>query len=264
MTLPTRARACASFASFATFATLAACCLPAAAQSPTTGMPEGTTDVDLILIAALVPVSEGRSGMKTVVLPSISAQWSNGIFARPGEVGMQLSEDPMFKYGPLLSYGSRSRRADDRQHKSILGIEAGAFAYYQLAHNIAFHSSVMYGGGDDHRGVRLNLGGSYGMRLTTHQTLNAGVGMNVVNRGYMQSYFGISPEQAARSGKPAYRAGAGVKDISLSLRWNVGLSTKYALGSGITASRLVGSALDSPLVDTRSNTVLFTALTYHW
>ncbi|MDQ1816145.1 MipA/OmpV family protein [Massilia sp. CCM 9210] len=264
MTIPTRARACASFASLATFTTLAACCMPAAAQSPTTQMPEGTTDVDISLIAALVPVSEGRSAMKMIVLPTMSAQWSNGIFAEPGEVGMQLSEDPMFKYGPLLTYGSRSRRADDREDKFSLGIEAGAFANYQLAHNIAFHSSVMYGGGEDRRGVRLHLGGNYGMRLTAHQSLSAGAGMNVVNRGYMQSYFGISPEQAARSGRPAYRAGAGVKDIYLSLRWNVDLSTKYALTSGVSLARLMGSAADSPLTDSPHNAALFTMLTYHW
>ncbi|NHZ79483.1 hypothetical protein F2P44_09360 [Massilia sp. CCM 8695] len=264
MTIPTRARARASFASIATFTTLGACCLPAAAQSPTTQMPEGTTDVDISLIAALVQAKEGRSGMKAIVLPSISAQWSNGIFAEPGEVGMQLSEDPMLKYGPLLTYGARSHRGDDKDSKFQLGIEAGAFASYRLAHNIGFHSNVLYGGSDDHGGVRLNLGANYSMRLGTHQSLNAGVGMNVVNHSYMQSYFGISPAQAARSGKPVYRAGGGVKDAYLSLRWNIDLSTKYALSSGMVASRLMGNALDSPLVDTRSSTAVFTVLTYHW
>ncbi|HEX8610291.1 MAG TPA: MipA/OmpV family protein [Telluria sp.] len=261
MTIPTHARARTSFAALTL---LAATCLPAAAQSPTTQMPEGTTDVDISLIAALVPVSEGRGRMKAIVLPSISAQWSNGIFAEPGEVGMQLSEDPMLKYGPLLTYGARSRRADDSEDKLRLGIEAGAFANYQLAHNIGFHSSVLYGGGNERNGVRLNLRGSYGMQLGTHQSVNASAGMNLVSQGYMQSYFGISPQQAARSRRPVYRAKAGVKNIYLSLRWNVELSTKYSLSSGVTLSRLIGSAADSPLTDRTHNGALFTALTYHW
>lgn len=261
MTIPTRARACASAT---LFAVLSACCLPAAAQSPTTQMPEGSTDVDLSLIAAIVPVSEGRGGMKAVVMPSISAQWSNGIFAAPGQVGMQLSQDPMLRFGALLTYGTRSRRADDKEDKLRFGIETGAFAHFQLAHNIGFHSNLLYGGGDDRKGVRMNLGGNYGLRLSSHQSLNAGLGMNLVNHGYMQSYFGISPAQAARSGRRAYRAGAGVKDIYLSLRWNVDLSTKYALSSGVSVSRLMGSAADSPLTESPHNAALFTVLTYHW
>ncbi|NHZ90576.1 hypothetical protein F2P45_16350 [Massilia sp. CCM 8733] len=261
MTIPSPARYRASAAAITL---LAAISVPAAAQSPTTQMPEGTTDIDLSLIAALVPVSEGRSGMKAIVLPSISAQWSNGVFAAPGELGMQLSEDPMLKFGPLLTYGTRSRRADDRNDKLRFGIEAGAFAGYQLAHNIGFRSSLLYGGGDDRKGVRLNLGGNYGLRLGTHQSLNAGVGMDVVNHAYMQSIFGISPKQAARGRRQAYQARAGIKDIYLSLRWNVELSTKYSLGSGVTVSRLMGSAADSPLTDSPHNAAVFTALTYHW
>lgn len=261
MIIPIRARACASFA---TLTLLAAACLPAAAQSPTTHMPEGSTDVDLSLIAALVPVSEGRGGMKMVVLPSISAQWSNGIFAQPGEVGMQMSEDPMLRFGPVLTYGTRSRRADDGDDKLRLGVEAGAFAHYQLAHNIGFRSSLLYGGGDDRKGVRLNLGASYGLHLGSHQSLDTSLGMNVVNRAYMQSTFGMSPQQAARSRRPAYQASAGVKNLYLSLRWNVELSTKYSLGSGVTVSRLMGSAADSPLTDSPHNATVFTALTYRW
>ncbi|NHZ66473.1 MipA/OmpV family protein [Massilia genomosp. 1] len=261
MTIPSPARYRASVAALTL---LAAIGLPAAAQSPTTQMPEGTTDIDLSLIAALVPVSEGRSGMKAIVLPSISAQWSNGIFAEPGELGMQLSEDPMLKFGPVLSYGTRSRRADDREDKLRLGIEVGAFAHYQWAHNIGLHSSVMYGGGDDRSGVRLNLGAGYGMRLSTHQSLSANLGMNLVNKGFMQSSFGISAEQAARSRRPVYQARAGIKNIDLTLRWNVDLSTKYALSTGVNVSRLMGSAADSPLTDSPHNVAAFTALTYHW
>jgi outer membrane protein len=264
MTTPLRARRCARFATLTLRLALLGACLPAAAQSPTTQMPEGTTDVDLSLVAALVPVSEGRGGMKAVILPSISAQWSNGIFAAPGEVGMQLSEDPMLKFGPLLSYGTRSRRADDKQDKLRFGVEAGAFANYQLAHNIGIQSNLLYGGGDERNGLRLNLSGNYGLRLSTHQSLSAGLGLNLVNRGYMQSSFGISPEQAARSHRPVYQAKAGLKNIYLALRWNVELSAKYALNSGVTVSRLTGSAADSPLTESPHNAFVYSALTYHW
>ena len=245
-------------------AALIAVCQHASAQSPTTQMPEGTTDVDLSLIAAMVPVSEGQGNMRAIVIPSISAQWSNGIFAEPGEVGMQLSEDPMLKFGPLLSYGARTRRADEKDHKSSLGIEAGGFASYRLAHNIGFSAQLLYGGSDDHRGVRLNVGANSGLRIGSHQSLSASVGMSVVDRAYMQSYFGVTAAQAARGRRPVYQAEAGIKNVYVSLGWQLELSTKYSLNTGVNVSRLVGSAADSPLVKSPNNGALFSVLTYHW
>ena len=46
--------------------------------------------------------------------------------------------------------------------------------------------------------------------------------------------------------------------------WNVELSTKYSLTTGLSATRLAKRASDSPLVASPNNSSLFTQLTYHY
>jgi outer membrane protein len=237
---------------------------PAFAQSPTTQMPEGTRDIHLSLIAALVPVTQGKGTMRALVLPSASILWSNGVFLAPGELGMQMSEDPTLAYGPLLHYGSKSRRADDPQDKIRLGVEAGGFARYRLAHNINLQSALLYGGGDNQGGLQLNLGASYALLLSSHQSLSLALGATLANRNYMQSYFGVDPAQALRGHRPVYDAGGGLKDISAALSWDAQLSNKFDLNSGIRLSRLANNAASSPLVESRHNAALWTALSYHY
>lgn len=243
---------------------LLACALPAFAQSPTTQMPEGTKDIDFSLNAALFPVKEGKAGMRAIVLPSASILWSNGVFLAPGELGMQLSEDPSLRFGPLLSYGSKSRRADDPDSKVRYGIEGGGFVRYRLLHNVGLYSSVMYGGGDNNRGVRMNLGASFSQPLTSHQSMSISAGATLADGNYMDSYFGVNKVQAHNGHRPEYKAGAGLKSSYVALNWDVELSTKYALSTGISASRLGDKAVNSPLVDKRTSTMLWTSLTYHY
>lgn len=69
---------------------------------------------------------------------------------------------------------------------------------------------------------------------------------------YMQSYYGVSPEQAARTRYPVYEAAAGLRDVA----WNVGFRTDvgedwiFISGAGVT--RLLGPAASSPLTGKRT------------
>lgn len=238
-------------------------CTSVYAQSATTQMPEGTTDVDLSVIAAVVPRAEGRSDSRFVLLPTLSAQWSNGIYAAPGEVGMRLSRNPRWSFGPLLTYDIKPQRADSRDAHNALGVEAGGFVSYRLAHNLGLSSRLLYGGGNDNRGVRFTASASYGIDLSAHQSLWFNLGVTAANASYMDSYFGV----AAVPGNPhrvGYRPGGGLKNLFAGAHWNVDLSTRYSVTTGLTASRLASPAADSPLVTSPHNVSLFTQLTYHF
>jgi outer membrane scaffolding protein for murein synthesis (MipA/OmpV family) len=238
-------------------------CACAYGQSATTYMPEGTTDVDVGVAAALVPRAEGRGAERFVVVPIISAQWSNGVFAAPGEVGMHLSRHPRWDFGPLLSYGTRPQRADDKNSGGGWGAEAGGFLTYQVAHGLALSSRLLYGGGADRHGVRLTASANAGFELSSHQDVGFGLGFTAVNASYMDSYFGVARSRS-QPGLPEYRAGAGMKNLFARARWNVELSSRYAVSTGVTVSRLAGAAADSPLVASPHNASLYTALSYHF
>jgi outer membrane scaffolding protein for murein synthesis (MipA/OmpV family) len=217
-------------------------------------MPEGTTDVDLGVIAAVVPRAEGRGDSRFVLLPTVSAQWSNGVYAAPGEVGMRLSRNPRWNFGPLLTYGVKPARADSPGTRNDWGVEAGGFLSYRLAHDIMLSSHVLYGGGNDDHGLQLTASATYGIDISAHQSLGFSAGFTAANASYLDSYFG----------RAGYHPGAGLKNLFASVRWNVELSPRYSVRTGLTESRLAGGAADSPLVVSPHNVSLFTQLNYHF
>ena len=243
---------------------MSAIACPALAQSDTTFMPEGSKDIYLSATAALLQRAEGSSRMRMIVLPSVSVQWSNGIFLEPGTLGMQLSGDGSLRYGPLLDYGVKNQRSDDPTQKTRLDLQAGGFVNYRLLYNLSLHSRLLYGGSDDNRGVQLNTGASFSMPITQHQSMALSVGANFVDQAYMQSYFGVTAQQARLGRRREYHAGAGLKNVYLSGQWGVELTHKYALRSGITASWLGNTPAASPLTNADKGYALYATLIYHY
>ncbi|WP_332879610.1 MipA/OmpV family protein [Massilia sp. S19_KUP03_FR1] len=243
-------------------ATAIAC--PAWAQSDTTFMPEGSHDITLIAVAGLAPRSEGSGTLRPFVLPGASVQWSNGVFLDVGTLGMQLSSTGNLRYGPKLGYGIKDERSDDPQRKMRLDLQAGGFASYQLLHNLNLHSDLMYGGSDDYRGVQLNVGATLSGRLTSHQAVALSVGANFVDQAYMQSYFGVTAQQAAQGHRRAYHASGGLKNISTTGTWHIELNQKYSLATGVNVSWLGDTPAASPLTRNNQGYSLFTLLSYHY
>ncbi len=233
------------------------------AQTPDTMMPDGSTDIDLGVAALIAPGYEGSNKQKFYLLPFASVVWSNGVFLAPGEIGLRLPSAQHLQYGPLLSYELQTKGAN-RNASSSLAFTPGAYFNYRLDHRLGLRSRLDYGAGTQHQGIRLNLASWFSMPLAPHQSLSAEVGLTLANQRYMQSYFGISPEQTLSSGLPAYAAKAGIKNTYLQVGWNVELSPKYDFSTRLGINRLWGSAASSPLTTKTDTVSLLTSLTYHY
>ena len=68
-----------------------------------------------------------------------------------------------------------------------------------------------------------------------------------------QRYFGITPQQAATSGLPAYGAGSGTRSVQVGLLGDVDLAKHWVGLWGITFQQLQGDAANSPLTQDRGN-----------
>lgn len=80
-----------------------------------------------------------------------------------------------------------------------------------------------------------------------------GGGVTFAGDRHMQSYFGVSNEQAARTNYPVYSPGGGLRDVTLStsVRTEFGDHWSAVIGGGVT--RLMGPAADSPLTKRPTN-----------
>jgi outer membrane scaffolding protein for murein synthesis (MipA/OmpV family) len=262
-------------------------------------MPDGSRDMYVGLGVQSAPRWEGAESRKVSALPVLQVQWSNGLFISGMSAGMHLSDNPTFEYGPLLAVkpgrdegGSgqavdgagppgmmligpvpnpidkRSMRGGTRlEGMDRIGarLQGGVFANYYLMPQWRLTGSVLVGAGNDHDGARLGLGVqrlALDLGAQHHVALEAGVG--IVNRHYNAAYFGVSLEEAARSRFAYYAPGGGLQDAHVGVRWNWAWSPSWMLTSNVQATRLLGSAARSPLVERPTNLAVSTAIAYRF
>jgi outer membrane protein len=79
---------------------------------------------------------------------------------------------------------------------------------------------------------------------------------------YKSAFFGVSPEESAASGLPAYNADAGIERFGLQGLFSIPLAqSKWRWTTIMRASTLIDDARDSPIVDTEAQFFFLTSFT---
>lgn len=81
---------------------------------------------------------------------------------------------------------------------------------------------------------------------------------------YLQTYFGVTPEQAARTGYAVYDPSLGLRDVSAFVSLKTDLGAHFVVMGALSVSRVVGPAADSPLVVRATGWGLTTGLGYRF
>jgi outer membrane scaffolding protein for murein synthesis (MipA/OmpV family) len=144
-------------------------------------------------------------------------------------------------------------------------LAAGGFFNWYLGERLRLTSSLLYGYGNAHKGATLALGVQrVAAELSPHHSVSLSAGVTIANRAYNEAFFGVTEDEAGRSGYGEYQPSAGLKDINVGARWNWALAPAWIVTSGLQASRLAGSAKNSPLVTRPANLTVSTALAYRF
>jgi outer membrane scaffolding protein for murein synthesis (MipA/OmpV family) len=269
----------------------------AQAQTPATNpMPDGSRDMYAGLGVQSAPRYEGAGSRKVSALPVLQIEWSNGVFISGMSAGMHLSGSPTVEFGPLLAVqpgrdesgtgtvvggvgsGTPLVAAVGPGEKTIQAagllagmdkigarLQLGGFYNYYLSPQWRLSSSLLAGAGREHDGARLELGVQRVAALTGERhRVSLAAGLSVVNRQYNETYFGVTPEEAARSGFGAYQPGGGLQDVHVGARWNWVFTPSWMLTSSLQARRLLGSASHSPLTERSTNLTVSTAIAYRF
>jgi outer membrane protein len=212
-----------------------------------------------------VPRYEGAATNRLRAIPLFDIQNGHFFAGTSRGVGYDFSEDQSIQYGPRLTLAPHRKQALDARLNGTGDIAAAAelggfvnarFAPWYVTSSLAASS----------RGARMELGGGYELQLSSDDKVRAGVEMNWANGKYMQTYFGVTPTQAAASAGvlTAYNATSGVKDYALKLNWMHNYSKQWFSNAGVSVKQLAGSAKNSPLtMRNTTNTVNF-VVGYHF
>jgi MipA family protein len=105
-----------------------------------------------------------------------------------------------------------------------------------------------------HGGTRLEVGLEVPYQVTPELSVSLSPNLVWADSKYTQSYFGVTAEQAARSGFNAFVAKGGIKSFGLSLGANCTFTKHWSANVGLSVSQLRGDAAKSPVVEQKRQT----------
>ena len=211
----------------------------------------------------------GSDESRTMLGPTFDYQWANGVFLGAGNgLGINLSQRPERSYGLRLTadFGR-----DEKRSTALTGMgdiparpEIGGFANFRVADGWEVVSSIRYGAGDDRKGLVVDVGLNMSHPLSPSLRLNAGVATAWANRAWAQSHFGVNTQQAANSGYAGFNPSAGLRDVRFGVALNYAIAPNWSLTGGLSVSRLLGDAKDSPIVRDRSSVTGVVSTSYRF
>ncbi len=111
-------------------------------------------------------------------------------------------------------------------------------------------------------GATYTLGSSLQLHASPTDQLSLGLSADYGDRKYVQTYFGVTPEQSQRSGYRRYSAKAGFTNLGATLTWNHVIDSHWSVLGVAGVKHLTGDAADSPLTKRSTSPMLLTSLIY--
>lgn len=213
----------------------------------------------LLTINGTIIVAPDFPGAKTygfVVFPSLSLRRTDSadVWQAPDDgVSIALFGNSQWALGVTGRYQIGRYRSDDKVglygvQDAKWAVEPGIFGqFWAVPDTIRLRAEVRYGL-NGYNGFVGALAADYVARVGKF-TLSLGPRVQISGSEYMDTYFGVTPQDAAFNGHlSAYAPDPGIKSVGLTAsatyKWNEQWATTVRGGY----DRLVGSAADSPIV----------------
>jgi len=180
------------------------------------------------------------------------------------QVRINLIDDRNWRLGPSVIY--HFGRDDDiedpvvrKLHEIEDSIDVGFFGGYTWRDTgndrkrlgFSAWTTTDVTGGHDGWTAGANVFGMYPVALPV--TIAGGAGFTYGDGNYMDTYFGVTPDDSLASGLAPFSPGAGVRDARGWVVAMLHLSPQWHLGVGALYSRLLNDAKDSPIVSERGS-----------
>ncbi|MFN4283560.1 MAG: MipA/OmpV family protein [Alphaproteobacteria bacterium] len=206
--------------------------------------------------AMVAPDYEGSDEYDIRPIPDIEINYRDALVLKNTALSYDamkaISPGSAWRLGPRARYVF-GRDQDDNAALRGLGdvdgsVELGGFLGYGVGPWSA-ELSVLQDVADGHGGMIAQLEGGYSFRFTPRLGGRLSASTSYGDDSYMQSFFGVTAAQAARSGYAVQNADAGFKDAGLALGMSYGLTENWALGGFVGYKRLLGDGADAQIVD---------------
>lgn len=197
-----------------------------------------------------VPQYEGSSDYKIQAVPIIDFRLNDTILFQTNQVKFVATEWPL-RMGAFarLDLGRGQDAHPNLANLEPVGtsLETGGFAEGQIDNwvmQFSLRQDILSG----HKGMFATLTLARLFDIGKQWRVIVGSRTHWANSRYMDSFFGISPAEAAASGFPSFNPGGGIKDVGLGTIVSYAATEKMTLQAGFAYERLLSGAKNSPIV----------------
>lgn len=214
--------------------------------------------------AAFVPDYVGSEDGEAVPLVMFNARWEEGQYINflGNQLRANLLPSSEFQVGPLLRYRQARDDVDNETIEKMddidAAVELGAFLVYTV-NDISFGASFSTDVSDVHWGTVITLDLSYRWKANVNLTLRPKIYTSYASENFNETYFGVSEKDNIRSGLPLYSPDGGFNDYGVLFVGDYKFNDTWGVMAGVGASKLIGDAKDSPLVDDLGDDTQFLA-----
>ena len=211
------------------------------------------------------PDYEGSEDYEAVPVPFVNVNFNHGMYIKLLRLNLRanLIPEKTWSLGPVYNYRAERDDVDnsavDDMKKVSDANELGGFGGFTINNwfvSLEFLTDV----GEAHDGWYSKLKGGYNWIISNSWALSIGASTTYADEDYMQTYFGVTAEDSARSGLDRYNADSGIKDVGLDLGLNWMITQNWSAKGIASYTQLVGDADDgSPVVDEGSESQFFGA-----
>lgn len=236
---------------------------PAHAADAQTGASKGSGLV--ITLGASAEISPDYPGARKSglsALPSIDIRRFDEVeelSALDDGIDYGLLDIAGFELGPVI--GFRDQRNSSAAglkglHDVAFDVDAGLFLQtWIVPDRLRFRTEVRQALSNG-SGLQVDAGVDWFTRLGEDWVLAVGPRLSFADASYMQSYFGVSPSEAASSGLTAFHPGAGLKSVGLTASVSYQISPTWSVDLYDRLDDLTGNAAKSPVTASNSGSRL--------
>ncbi|MEM6832618.1 MAG: MipA/OmpV family protein [Sphingomonadales bacterium] len=229
------------------------CAAPALAQQPP--IQQGEWRVTLGAAAVVGPQYLGDTSARILPIPYIDVQYGPNYFLNvPRGLGAYLATfgdgDSQLRWGVSLTPNFNGRESDDIPGLPSVGIaiEAQSFLEYSYK-NWSLGLTVAQDLGTGHEGFFADVSAGYGSRLGDRGFGRIGLTARYADSVYMESFYEVTPTQAAISDLNAFDINSGFESVAVNGLYTYQISDHWQFALVPEVRLAIGDVRTSPITE---------------
>lgn len=209
---------------------------------------------------------DGSNNYETKLLPFASAEYKDGLFFASiwDGIGSYPIRGENYKLGGSVGSSHGRKESDDAKNLRGMGdidteVTVDIKGEYMMG-PVQISGDVTSGA--DHYGTTAKLELGTMLPINEQLMVMGSVGPTWADDKHMQSYFGVSPNQAARSGYKRYNADSGVKSVGVNIGAVYKINQNWDAMLMLSSEKLLDKAADSPITKEDTNSSVFFTASY--